>query len=670
MGEYAPADSIKQVIYNISASLGGMPGTRMMIMIGVAAGATAIFHSLSRSRIAALSAGLIVLAGLAAPLSENQYLIVKVTHGSRALIPALFAMWLLASAANETSLKATSLKALGALSLFVLTQHFSPIGSLVSLSGLVFVFYRNEALGLVGRALLVLTATLPAAFNVYVRVLSKSKSHYIGIEGWLDSSASGMALRAIERLKLFFVKITPMSISVYIVLGLVAVAAAILLYWSLRRRDERTVAIWTPGWVFPIALLFASALSFAPTLPVVSFALRYFEFPGPLGLWGGLSLAAYLIHRLNRKPLTIAFQAILAGTIAGWSLMNYQIIQERFGPADRLARALDNSLREEAIKWPYQSQILIELDAATSYMNWGTNHWSTWELRYRALRPDVIGLIGYPRHMIVDPFVDEWTPSGSEFSRVNSDGRWERIRMKGLERDRPTFVYRYVPGRGLKPLEGILLDYIGEGVELIPYGTRPEQVAVLDEGAICEAVPEIDNWAVYHIAGQTSELTLPEASDRVFDGSEATVLDINSEEFQSFALTLKLVSGEGELAFDTPYSNSYPPMPLLWRPLRIDQRSADQFNITLGDQIIRARVKKGEALRLRLTGKRGCRMTLRVNDDTIRLLGGEWLSSQPLELGRGFKNRFWKGRIEDLTLEIETSEGETRTYTFDDFPEN
>ena len=107
-----------------------------------------------------------------------------------------------------------------------------------------------------------------------------------------------------------------------------------------------------------------------------------------------------------------------------------------------LQNFLSQNFQNVAKKWPEKSQVVVlwsKGDFVTP--TGGYNHWSTWYLKFISGRDDIIGLV-WPQSSISRlPFVKKYKDHDSEYWELRGK-RSSRIRMKGLEKDRPTFVYQ------------------------------------------------------------------------------------------------------------------------------------------------------------------------------------------------------------------------------------
>lgn len=676
IGNYFQPKSLKELIYNFIVNIGGIVGGRLFICAGIAAAAVVVYRVIIKCGLGYIYAGAAVLLGLAVPASADDYIFVTGAHGLRAVIPAAFALACLYSYSEGSRWNRGLWKALLASLLFWLATHFSPLGTLAGLSGLVFAIGPLSGERRPATAVVVGGASIgPVLIGVYTRVFSDAKSHYLDAAGFMDMSLQGMLLRALENLLGFFGQIFSASSQVYFA-GLVIAMITALLFWRMARagqaspidRGRRHV------WVFPLALVLTGALGYAPTTTLTHFSPRYYEFAAVFTVWGVASLALLLLsrHEIGRNfaPLVCAV-FIALGVI--FSLKANELTEKTYGASHLLFEELDKRLPREAQEWPFHSQVIVTVDRAYTYKLFGYNHWSTSRLRVHSQRPDIIGLIGDQREMNKDPFVSRWRPTGNEYRYIDSAGRSSRAKMKGLEADRATFVYHYDPEAGLRRMKGLYIERGEQGARFIPFGDRPEQHP-LKAGAIsCEAAPDnvtsLEGWATYRIAENDKDpVAIPEAADRTFGGDEVTVFNMDPGYIQSFNLTLELVSGEEGLERGGGYGESYPPMPLLWRPLRIQQWEEGVLDIGLGEQTIDVPAPTGQRVPIQFSGEKGCQLTLKADGQTIRILTEDWLQN-PLQLGKGFKSRFWKGRIENLTLQATTIDGETLTYSFDNPPE-
>ncbi|SFU15388.1 hypothetical protein [Mesorhizobium sp. YR577] len=270
---------------------------------------------------------------------------------------------------------------------------------------------------------LVALSLIPVAFGVYLG----TGYHYSAIVGWTSFDiATVFASFASALSKISAPLLWANGIAIAFLTALVVVAA-------LNSRMASRQNLW-----FSLALIAASALTFAPSAVTTYYLDRYAVAPFILAAVALTAVAAPLITSARLPERTVAFISAIALVLAMQSYGMWQ--RDRYFSRQLAgAQAIERIVSANSEKWPINSQIVILLESPLISPTAGLNHWSTWYVRLLSKRNDIIALAG--NALDSKPWVEKYADHDPQYWEV-VEGRSRRMPMRGLERARPLFAYR------------------------------------------------------------------------------------------------------------------------------------------------------------------------------------------------------------------------------------
>ncbi|WP_340691623.1 hypothetical protein [Hyphomonas sp.] len=614
----------------------------------ITAAYTLILNSMTKDRaLAALTA----LAFTTYTIALEQGFFVTGSHPSLGMVFALGSLVVFIRSVSSRGSASTRL--IFASTLLALLASVSSPTTLLMLFApplwviIVFLFQRNLRNLILG---LVLTI-----WPVILRAIAGNNSfHYAKAEGWTELTLDNFVQNIGNALTATFV--APLSGALLVAglyIGLFALLAAFLIFGLMRLKRAGSIKLMenvTPNnlLILMACALLAAILVLGPSLVVTAYHPRY---AWPAYLFGGILLAAPLVwlsrHSGKSRRLVVA---MLVCFIALNTISSMQRRDTEFLPYLKAHRIIAPLTHDAAPAWPANAQVVMLLPRGLSSPSQGNNHWSTGYLRLLSNQPDILALIGPDFRLSQDPFVEEWSRNGSDYWS-NKDGRLSRDRMKGLEPDRPTYAYRYNAVTGaMEPVRLAFQDPSGARFILAPGQSLDTTQAFTP--AACAAAGSIFNWPVtQHLEGmgtpwRAEGLPWAVTEHLTFNSAGAPELDTPVNIKSAIAVRLTLVlSPDHMISEDEPTSATFPPMPLRSPAINIYHK-ASGFHVTSTG--IPSIVSGNPSDKIRLVGVEGCFYQAEIGGEIypleIRSLNGDWT------LGRGFKERFWQGRI-DWTLE-------------------
>ena len=342
---------------------------------------------------------------------------------------------------------------------YLFAALFSTLFPLIFLAPLLFPWWHNKYLvgskwKLVG-LLLISTFTVPLVqFIRYSLFNARIVSHYHSIQGWVDYSLTNVINQGIK----FFQTFTEQFgiAALFLLLALLVLIFGIFLNRP-KGEEPKYNRSETPHFV--AGLLFLSAvfvLTMAPISATVFMWYRYVLVPGIFVILLAFLALDYALNGLNKKYTFLQSSKIYAclSLIVLLILVGF-VFNSYYRACDTYHRSYDNLIKTELMlenfilneqhDWEENAQIVILVEDFPGEFTAGFNHWSTWYLRFISKRQDVIGLIGQEKWLKHYPFVDEWRNYGEEyFYETERAGKpfTSKIKMKGLELERPTYIYR------------------------------------------------------------------------------------------------------------------------------------------------------------------------------------------------------------------------------------
>ncbi|MEQ9434964.1 hypothetical protein [Hyphomonas sp.] len=332
---------------------------------------------------------------------------------------------------------------IGALVICIFAFRFSPTMFLIPLAP---ALWAGGAviLGKLERRYIVFYCVPVVLLGILLAWLGYQAAHYTSSSNWnsaLEASVFSNLYAAltmpIDRLARHF----EVASFVYAVVGLALIAASVwlairialgLLQRKVTLSDQDIIRLF----LF-IACAIAGGLAFGPSALAANFLDRYSI---PVLIFTSLGLFAMVSILLSRmRPRVLTGAGILLLLASAWNMSIRSDWADRIhGRALHTHHMMSQIAQRDADSWPENSQIVFLLGNGEGVTTGGLNHWSTWYVRAISGREDLIGLVGFDKWAMNDPFVDIYRDHGPEYWNAERSGRFK---MFGLERDRPTFVY-------------------------------------------------------------------------------------------------------------------------------------------------------------------------------------------------------------------------------------
>lgn len=637
----APANLLSFKYLKFIVNSFGLSGARLFLVISTVVSAGALSAYIYYKTRNFLSSFAPILA-LAIPVSSSQFLFINGSHPTSA-IPAVvgFFLCMLGTASARSPLKAIAnffVAACSAVLAFLLT----PLAPALSLSALIAipiaVLYKKAQL-LNAFFLTVLAAVSPIAFIYRNETTSRGRNHYLDYDGWVDFSV----YRVFERLG---ESVATLATSPGVVAATIFAASIpiILIFYNLRKGSLKLKKV--DFWVACLSatLIAGAALCFAPALVVPNPESRYFEVPTFLFVTGTLLISLQLLPGL-KLPRWSWLLPIPIACALGW-LGNTEVDRD-VGRLQTITDRVAAQLNSYDGGFSENAQIVIVGDRLPFS---GFNHWSSGLFRYLLNRPDIIGLIG-PTSGIGphDPFVERWQSHAPEYHAVGPDGIRYRIRMIGLERNRPTYAFHYdgsrgllVPARITASSQGRLLTApIGEPFREVEPTDADRSASQWSETCQSDSASEESNNTIHLGAPMSSSAPAPSDLEIALslNGDERPSINLMLPAQVTRSIQMVLVPDTGELERQN-FSDEYPPTPILARGwFQAWQLETELWVLQSEAGNLRYR---GSTLPLRIDRAPGCGMRIQFGDSKLVIPEPDD-AREILQIGRGYHDRVWRG---------------------------
>ena len=394
--------------------------------------------------------------------------------------------------------------------------------------------------------------------------------------------------------------------------------------------------------------MFAGLLAFAPATSILSDNPRYYYAPAFFTILG-LALIFDWAASSSRVGSSLLHSTCLTLLLI-WVPTLHQKIREEVQPSLVQQEVTIDWLRDHVADWPEEAQIVLLVDKMQAGWTNGYNHWSAWFLRYATGRRDLTGLIGEQSWIAHDPWVSEYRDHGEEYWKPNSVGRLSRLQMVGLDKAQPTFVYSVrkhtiAQHPGFVSPQGGGFDWIGAGASAVkPTGRMHNLKEICDWNSV--------DSDIVLLPSTRTKFECPELLDRFrFDG------------FSSIEVPTKSIQGDLKLCLSLrsdsevipgAFSASQPPMPLVFGPVTIYETHSGRYLIGTKQRSRRLSIEDVGELQIEIRASSGCGYSIFAN-------GFEWFQIDrsvtfgSLTIGKGYRERFWKGEIARLELKAVSS---------------
>jgi hypothetical protein len=540
----------------------------------------------------------------------------------------------------------------GAVIISVVAFRFSPTMFLMPIAPALWAA-AAVLVGKLGRKYLIFYCLPVILLGVLLAWLGYQTAHYTSNSNWssaLEASVFTNLIKAVTqpflRLKSQFgAAFVVYSALAFVMVGLSALSAIRVGRAFIARKGPLTEPDRMRLFVF-LACAIAGGLAFGPSALAANFLDRYSV---TVVFFTSLGLAAFASMSLPRTPPRVLMG--IAGLLLVAFAWNMSIRSDaaylKHGRALATHQQMSQIAHRDAALWPRNAQIVFLLGTGEGTTTGGLNHWSTWYVRALAGREDLLGLVGFDKWATEDPFVDAYRDHGDEYWNANHS---RRLKMVGLERDRPTFVYYIKRGDALPEAIPVAFPAGDHLVVMAPGETRASVGDAHPTGPVPATAflwrPAQKGFVSRAgCAGEFPAARIPK-DVRTYSTAGGERHDMRAGIPEGACFSLEIV-GRPAAPVTGPTANTVntPPMPMLGNALAVSQKDA-YYSVILRDT--------GEEVRLAHDG----------DDQTFRIViygkAGRWAEmyaggySYPLPvsilgdgllLGKGFRERSWAGAL-------------------------
>jgi hypothetical protein len=476
---------------------------------------------------------------------------------------------------------------------------------------------------------------------IVVPALELTGYHYTGIVGWVEVSPATIAdsVRSSVDAALAPAAESGLWAQGAFVVALVSLIAVVAVSLPTRRRikqlcsSDRRLRQEQAGAV--LLLVLSAALAFGPGSVVTSYHPRYLVLPFIFILSAAL-LCVLSLAPPRAIPATLFAALGMLFLVAGSAVSAATIRSSDFEPYLATHGQVQKIVADEADQWDDDAQVVIVLPPGEAVATSGFNHWSTWYLRSISGRADITGLVGQRDWLAQDPFVRNYADHGPEYWTV-VHGRSMRIKMKGITRNRPLYVYD-VAVDGTYDRRSVAFASADE-FNLVPPGGVP---AKKYEGCTVGAHPLV--WPIKVETGPADRGGGEDgAATFKLDGQNTRNIELRVA--QGEPVRVKITLEAPEVIGTDVFSDTTPSMPFLSGDLAAYERRDGVALFDRGSRESWLFPRKDGRVEIWLEGVEGCFMLVRGSDGEIRgslaraSVAGEWT------VGGGFLDRLWPGLI-------------------------
>jgi hypothetical protein len=609
---------------------------------------------------------LAMLAGLAIgtiPISADQIIFVTASHPTLSLSFMLLALLMFGLALRSPKglfLLYATISALAMLN----AASFSPVGRLAPVTFLVWVvvgwiIFRVQCDG-IPQARWILGLVVGGFSAVIYFTTMYNEYHYTGLKNWVEFSTGriiinlGNAFDSVGSIygpwySLSFFIIIFISVSILAVFALVSIRSDKKQKSDAITHEDKAIML-----IFMLSSLTLSASSFAPGSITTALLNRYLVAPFTLFLLSIVAFFFYLsIYQFNSRQ-KIVLGVLLLSLFFLNGVLSYAHINNTYKFHFATHGAVKRLVENDSALWPSNAQVVVLLtqhgySAPTS----GYNHWSTWYLRYLTGNAEIIGLLGRANWVGVYPFVEQYRDHDQEYWD-HSGLRSKRIKMKGIEKERPLFVYEQNESGDFSAVDQVIFDSPNGLVAVVfgnTYGIRegknfgkiscdsePSNIYVWPGSQRGGGLDASTGGSTFHMDRIGHEVNF--TFSRKFDGTTHIQQNFDLSVGTPFQLEIKIINA-------TKHRDEHnPPMPILTPAVAFYQ---SEKGILIADRLRSQswEVIPGESdlVEVVFHGVEGCYVLL---SDSRRLLGGIKKSSinGAWDFGRGFFQRYWQGQID------------------------
>ena len=512
--------------------------------------------------------------------------------------------------------------------------------------------------------LLFLAAMLTICILTYI-LAGLLNHHYSGRVGWTDFSVEQIVQNFLHTLKKVVYFYGGFQTTTFFLFISGIILFVILLFFSWFKKQHKNYEIQNNQFLLlGINSLILSAFTFAPASITTTLLDRYLVTTVILGL---ISVITLIVFLYKKTTLYFYFQGVvgvfaLLLILSANVMRTKEIVHDEYNMQVHTHNAVQQRASIDSSKWTGKSQVvfLVTKDKYAS-PTMGLNHSSTWYLRYITKNPEIIGLLGYLAgdYPVIKkfPFVEQYRDEGSEYWEL-IDGHLSRVQMVGLEMDRPLFVYQQNKMGEFEPTEYILFSS-KEGTNLVQFGQSYQEAKkkLAQFQQVCKQENDIFMWPTAQLNEYKSlvdfkyEKNLLNSKKFVFNGKNSDFIQISIPENEYFRLEFSLTntSEMDSIAFN----ETSPPMPILNPIFALYQYPSSKTHFVARKESESYIIDENNSNQIDIffEGVSGCAILFGFNNKLRGILTKQSLNSRWL-LGKGYKNRYWKGEITNMKLKM------------------
>lgn len=591
---------------------------------------------------------LILLVASLFPVYVDQAIFINGSH------PLLGMVFVLTATASLIYLTLSETKKMAlvwfilAVFLFFVSLYCSPTTAIVSLGGMILLLYPMPRENIFFKRILLISSSIlpPLLKQLHLRSLGTDYNHYSRMEGWTIITPDNMVTQLTRSIKIIF---NTIGWQLVIVIASILVVALIVRL-TLNAQNKTTIKKKE----FLVLLFFfftLSGLYFAPISILANVQLRYLVGPIFFSILA-LGVALYIIcgvHKHARNFLIVGLCVICVLLIN----VSKDYATQRFSFSAERQKTIRSFVKEKVAEWKPDSQVILVLNKMPPGFTYGYNHWSTWHLRYITNRTDIIGLIGHNSWLKYNPIIKKYRDHGSEFwttVETNTGRRMARKQMIGIEENRPTYIY-------VEQKDGSFVQYD----QILVFENDKYQIFSADKNGLALLSNKLFDFKdMCSVLGKKRDTTLIFGSPTVepyvpsehfnklevlYDGKTFHKLKIPKWKYVNIEMDISS-SSSGDIQY-LPCTEVSPPMPFLWGAIAIYQVGPNTYRI--GNSTI---VEKNNSALINIKVFDKCGYLVNSSDGNASFSFGNFFSDSPLIVGRGFKNRYWKGKFNSLKITI------------------
>jgi hypothetical protein len=310
---------------------------------------------------------------------------------------------------------------------------------------------------------------------------SRGSYHYASIPGWVNYDLPSLLRQAGYLFSLAWKLTNIFGLALLVIL----LATAIYFFLktgrgTIRREQMAFIAVCVVG----------AVLTTGPPL-VTIFSLPRYLVCSIFFVLTGLLFVGALYNNIKFYSVSgLIISILFFQSQLGWQ-------HEYFDGQILFQNKLEKLISDEAHRWKGRdAQLILLLDAMPRYGPGGYNHWTTGLVRFISQNDSLIAISGTKGDAKIDPFVEKWRIHGEEYWGVREQkGRKTgyRIRFKGLEESRTTFVYHFDAKFDYRPMKAVCVKK-RDSIRMAPFGDVFSEVSapecVDDDDHLVFAAPE------------------------------------------------------------------------------------------------------------------------------------------------------------------------------------